>query len=117
MAAMVRATSQHSDIESESDGASAHFFSDHEHPHSDTDVELEAPLPQTGEKLARLTHEALKTEFVGVRHRCSEGDEGASGAAVVHQFRGIKYARVPMRFRNSTMHETFARRTDATKNG
>ena len=114
MAAMARATSQ-SDIESESDGASVHFFSDHDH-HSDTDIELEA-APALGEQIVKLGHETLKTEFVGVRHACSDGDEAGPSAAVVHQFRGIKYASVPMRFRTSTLHETFARRTDATRNG
>lgn len=114
MATMARVTSQ-SDIESESDGASAHFFSDHDH-HSDTDIEPEA-APSSGEQIVRLGHETLKTEFVGVRHKCSDGDEAAPSPAVVHQFRGIKYASVPMRFRTSVLYEAFARRTDATRNG
>ncbi|KAL5498676.1 hypothetical protein ACEPAH_2031 [Sanghuangporus vaninii] len=63
------------------------------------------------EQRVSLAHPDLQTEFVGVRHRASE--HGAD----VHQFRGIKYANVPLRFRKPVMHETFSAKTEAVRNG
>ncbi|EJD05489.1 alpha/beta-hydrolase [Fomitiporia mediterranea MF3/22] len=102
----------------DSDSAASACFSD---SLADTDTDIEVDLPPTShepkstapmvEQHVSLAHSALQTEFVGVCHRASHD------AAEVHQFRGIKYATVPMRFRKSVMHETFSANTDATRNG
>lgn len=115
-----------SDIESESgDSATSAGFSDHSAVDTDTDVEAVTgihsgsktggpslkPTAPMEEPRVYIDHCMLKTEFVGVRHRAS------AQTAEVHQFRGIKYGVVPMRFRKPVMHETFSAKTDATKNG
>ncbi|KAH8115948.1 alpha/beta-hydrolase [Phellopilus nigrolimitatus] len=69
-----------------------------------------APDASTEPSVA-LQHSALHTEFIGVRHPVS------TSGAEVHQFRGIKYASVPLRFRRSILFESFSGATDATKYG
>ncbi|KAI5121800.1 hypothetical protein M0805_009792 [Coniferiporia weirii] len=100
-----------SDFDSESDAPSAAsgsgVYSDAEDviPHpvtvtaADTDT---APAPVV------LPHAALRTDFLGVRHPAS-----VQGADVL-QFRGIKYASVPTRFRRSVLFDSFPPTTDAT---
>lgn len=58
-----------------------------------------------------LHHSLLDTSFNGIRHPISTQD------APVHQFRGIKYASVPARFRQSTLFASYSSVTDATKYG
>ena len=110
-----------SDIESESgDSGASCCFSDHGALDTDTDIDAVASntsfsLPTSPrsmlEQRVSFRHPSLHTEFTGVRHRSSV--EGAD----VHQFRGIKYGTVPMRFRKPVMNEQFSAKTDATRNG
>lgn len=58
-----------------------------------------------------LLHPTLHTSFVGVQHYVS------APSAQVHQFRGIKYADVPLRFRRSVLFDKYQATTDATKFG
>ena len=58
-----------------------------------------------------LKHQTLHTTFIGVRHH-----ESTAGAAV-DQFRGIKYAYVPLRFRRSVLFDAYTNTFDATKYG
>lgn len=61
--------------------------------------------------IVERVHPMLGTTFTGVRHPVS------TSHAEVHQFRGIKYASVPMRFRRSTLFDTYGERADATRHG
>jgi len=63
------------------------------------------------EPTVELLHPALHTKFVGVEHPAS-----AKGATV-HQYRGIKYATVPKRFRRSVLLEKYSNETLATRHG
>ncbi|KZT10231.1 carboxylesterase [Laetiporus sulphureus 93-53] len=58
-----------------------------------------------------VVHEALDTTFTGIVHPISTPD------APVHQFRGIKYANIPARFRQSRLHTSYPAQTDATHFG
>ncbi|KUJ07176.1 alpha/beta-hydrolase [Mollisia scopiformis] len=58
-----------------------------------------------------IHHTTLNTEFKGIRHSIS------SSGNQVWQFRGIKYANIPTRFRQSTLHEAFSPVYDATSYG
>ena len=58
-----------------------------------------------------LLHPTLHTSFVGVEHYVSDS------RTKVHQFRGIKYANVPLRFRRSVLFDKYEATTDATKYG
>jgi hypothetical protein len=65
---------------------------------------LPGPLPE-------LYHELLGTRFIGVEHPISTLE------ATIHQFRGIKYASVPARFRQSRLFNSYPQITDATRLG
>ncbi len=54
---------------------------------------------------------ALSTTFHGVQHYLSSSEH------VIHQFRGIKYASIPARFRRSQLHLSYPSHTDATRYG
>ncbi|KAL0958058.1 hypothetical protein HGRIS_000236 [Hohenbuehelia grisea] len=56
-------------------------------------------------------HVALATNFVGIRHPSSTPE------AVIHQYRGIKYASVPARFRAAKLVTACPALTDATNYG
>ncbi|EIN08980.1 alpha/beta-hydrolase [Punctularia strigosozonata HHB-11173 SS5] len=58
-----------------------------------------------------VRHEALDTTFIGVEHTLS------TSAAPIHQFRGIKYATIPGRWRQSKLFTTYEPGTNATKYG
>jgi hypothetical protein len=59
----------------------------------------------------RVQHPALCTTFVGVEHPLSTDD------LPVVQFRGIKYASVPARFRQSKLFASYPALTDASRYG
>ncbi|KLO16112.1 alpha/beta-hydrolase [Schizopora paradoxa] len=58
-----------------------------------------------------ITHPTLHTKFVGVQHPASVRN------ATVHQYRGIKYATVPKRFRRSVLLQEYPEKTLATRHG
>ncbi|VDB95609.1 unnamed protein product [Peniophora sp. CBMAI 1063] len=58
-----------------------------------------------------VRHATLKTTFIGIQHAVSTSD------APVNQFRGIKYASLPGRFRQSHLFVQYHSRTDATRYG
>ncbi|KAG1741475.1 Alpha/Beta hydrolase protein [Suillus paluster] len=58
-----------------------------------------------------LHHNALGTTFKGVDHPISSPD------VPIHQFRGIKYASVPARFRQSKLVTSYPSSVDATRHG
>ena len=58
-----------------------------------------------------VLHEELKTTFAGVVHPISTPD------APVHQYRGIKYATIPARFRQSKLLTRYPPTTDCSRHG
>lgn len=58
-----------------------------------------------------IHHAALKTTFIGIPHAVSTPEVS------VHQYRGIKYASIPGRFRQSKLFSAYPPRTDATRFG
>ncbi|KAF8506291.1 carboxylesterase [Hysterangium stoloniferum] len=54
---------------------------------------------------------SLSTTFVGIQHSLS------GPACQIHQYRGIKYASIPGRFRRSQLHTSYTRTTDAKAHG
>ena len=58
-----------------------------------------------------LAHRALATTFEGVNHPLS------TSKLPIQQFRGIKYASIPARFRQSKLFTSYPARTDATAHG
>ncbi|TBU29371.1 carboxylesterase [Dichomitus squalens] len=58
-----------------------------------------------------VLHEDLKTTFTGVVHQVSTPD------APVHQYRGIKYATIPARFRQSNLLTRYPPVTDCSRHG
>ncbi|KAH9849061.1 carboxylesterase [Lenzites betulinus] len=58
-----------------------------------------------------VLHEALKTTFTGIVHPISTPD------APVHQYRGIKYASIPARFRQSKLCTHYPPLTDCSRFG
>jgi carboxylesterase type B len=58
-----------------------------------------------------LHHSSLNTTFHGIEHTVS------SPASPIHQFRGIGYAIVPARFRQSVLCTSYPPMVDATKFG
>jgi hypothetical protein len=58
-----------------------------------------------------VKHEKLKTTFHGIRHSES------LPIREIWQFRGIKYANIPARFKQATLNESFAEFVDATRYG
>lgn len=58
-----------------------------------------------------VQHSKLNTTFQGIRHSISSTENE------IWQFRGIKYADIPGRFRQSTLHETFPPVYNATEYG
>jgi hypothetical protein len=69
-----------------------------------TTMIIDAPGPQ-------LPHPLLATTFEGVEHPLSTLDTR------IHQFRGIKYASVPARFRQSKPFTSYGPVTDASRHG
>ncbi|KAI0070994.1 carboxylesterase [Panus rudis PR-1116 ss-1] len=65
--------------------------------------------PVQGEPV--VSHESLHTTFTGVVHPLSTPD------AQVHQYRGIKYASIPARFRQSKLCTSYPALTDASRFG
>ncbi|KAF7348529.1 Carboxylic ester hydrolase [Mycena venus] len=55
-----------------------------------------------------LHHSGLKTTFHGVHHKASTPEQP------INQYRGIKYASIPARFRQSCLLTTFPPKTDAS---
>ena len=106
----------HSDFDSESNNGSGavrkEFTSTEDSLNANARIggEQSSPPIQSIEDVS-LIHDTLHTKFIGVRHHMSQP------TAEVLQFRGIKYAQVPKRFRRSVLHETFPQVTYATKNG
>lgn len=85
-----------------------------EHGHDDPGAPVAFPgvdADVAAESTVRFAHAELGAEFTGVRHRLSTPD------AEVHQYRGIKYARVPLRFRRSVLFDDYPTSVDATKFG
>ncbi|KAG7097639.1 hypothetical protein E1B28_004971 [Marasmius oreades] len=68
------------------------------------------PIP-TSETTPEVYHIALDTIFHGVEHPVSTSD------LPVHQYRGIKYASIPARFKPSKIFTSYPPVTDATKYG
>lgn len=60
---------------------------------------------------AILHHSVLGTTFKGIDHPISTPD------VPIHQFRGIKYATVPARFRQSKLVTSYPHLVDATRHG
>lgn len=58
-----------------------------------------------------LSHNALKTTFEGVHHPLS------TPSLALEQFRGIKYASIPARFRQSKLFTSYPAHTNATTHG
>ncbi|KAI0824855.1 carboxylesterase [Trametes gibbosa] len=58
-----------------------------------------------------VLHEGLKTTFTGIVHPISTPD------APVHQYRGIKYASIPARFRQSKLCTHYPPQTDCSRFG
>ncbi|KAI0065295.1 alpha/beta-hydrolase [Artomyces pyxidatus] len=58
-----------------------------------------------------VRHATLKTTFTGIQHSLSTTE------VPVHQYRGIKYASIPARFRQSKLFTAYHSRTDATRYG
>ncbi|KAJ7154740.1 Alpha/Beta hydrolase protein [Mycena filopes] len=59
----------------------------------------------------QVHHSALGTTFCGIRHAASTPE------TPIHQYRGIKYASVPARFRQSRLLTTLPPTTDASRYG
>ncbi|KAK2461023.1 hypothetical protein APHAL10511_006964 [Amanita phalloides] len=72
---------------------------------------MPVPLRNNAEPIPKLNHAALETTFVGLEHSLSTSD------VPVHQYRGIKYASVPGRFRQSRLWSNYPMITDASKHG
>ncbi|KAI0263014.1 alpha/beta-hydrolase [Gloeopeniophorella convolvens] len=66
-------------------------------------------VPPAYQPLVR--HSTLKTTFTGLQHALSTAD------TPIHQYRGIKYASVPARFRQSLLVTSYRSSTDATRYG
>jgi len=58
-----------------------------------------------------VRHTTLKTTFTGLQHVLSTAE------TPIHQYRGIKYASVPARFRQSRLFTSYRSSTDATRYG
>ncbi|TFK99878.1 Alpha/Beta hydrolase protein [Pterulicium gracile] len=59
----------------------------------------------------QLVHSSLRTTFTGVIHPKSTPD------CSIHQYRGIKYASIPARFRQSVLFNSYPEGTDVTRFG
>ncbi|KAF8970161.1 Alpha/Beta hydrolase protein [Flammula alnicola] len=70
------------------------------------------PVPEPSKQPSpRLHHLTLSTTFCGLEHPLSTPD------TPIHQYRGIKYASVPARFRQSQLCTSYPPITDATEHG
>ncbi|KAH6690794.1 Alpha/Beta hydrolase protein, partial [Leptodontidium sp. MPI-SDFR-AT-0119] len=58
-----------------------------------------------------IQHSGLNTTFTGCRHRISSSENE------IWQFRGIKYANIPGRFKQSSLNTSFEKQTDSTRYG
>jgi carboxylesterase type B len=58
-----------------------------------------------------VRHTTLKTTFTGLQHVLSAAE------TPIHQYRGIKYATIPARFRQSRLFTSYRSSTDATRYG
>ena len=72
---------------------------------------MPAPLKSHAKLIPRLRHAELGTTFVGVEHSLSSPDMR------IHQYRGIKYASVPARFRQSKLWDKYPLVTEASNFG
>ncbi|KAJ2918952.1 hypothetical protein MD484_g1414, partial [Candolleomyces efflorescens] len=68
-------------------------------------------LQESEPRLVEQHHSGLSTTFRGIEHPLSASD------APFHQFRGIKYASIPARFRQSKLQTIYPPVTDATQHG
>ncbi|KAJ7731122.1 Alpha/Beta hydrolase protein [Mycena maculata] len=68
-------------------------------------------MPVQSETRPVLHHPRLATTFCGVQHAASTPE------APIHEYRGIKYASVPARFRRSHLVTTLPPKTDASRYG
>jgi len=69
------------------------------------------PLPFNMVPPVLLAHKALSTTFEGVNHPLS------TSKLPIQQFRGIKYASIPARFRQSKLFTSYSAHTKATNHG
>ena len=67
------------------------------------------PIPTAYQPVIR--HTTLKTTFTGLQHTLS------SAEIPIHQYRGIKYATIPARFRQSKLFTSYRSSTDAIRYG
>jgi hypothetical protein len=67
------------------------------------------PVPPVYQPVVR--HTTLKTTFTGLQHTLSTAE------TPIHQYRGIKYATIPARFRQSKLFTSYRFFTDATRYG
>ncbi|KAI0305243.1 Alpha/Beta hydrolase protein [Multifurca ochricompacta] len=58
-----------------------------------------------------VRHSTLKTTFTGIQHTLSTAE------TPIHQYRGVKYATIPARFRQSKLFTSYRSSTDATRYG
>jgi carboxylesterase type B len=58
-----------------------------------------------------VRHTTLKTTFTGLQHTLSINE------LPIHQYRGIKYASIPARFRQAKLFASYRSSTDATRYG
>ncbi|KAH9958040.1 carboxylesterase [Russula dissimulans] len=58
-----------------------------------------------------VRHTTLKTTFTGLQHVLSTTE------IPIHQYRGVKYATIPARFRQSKLFTSYRSSTDATRHG
>ncbi|TFK20655.1 alpha/beta-hydrolase [Coprinopsis marcescibilis] len=68
-------------------------------------------LPESKTRTVKRQHNTLKTTFCGAEHPLSEPD------TPIHQYLGIKYASIPMRFRQSILYNTYPTVTPASEYG
>ena len=66
-------------------------------------------VPHTYQPIVR--HTTLKSTFTGIQHVLSTAE------LPIHQYRGIKYASIPARFRQAKLFTSFRSSTDATRYG
>jgi hypothetical protein len=58
-----------------------------------------------------VRHTTLKTTFTGLQHVLSTAETS------IHQYRGIEYATIPARFRQSRLFTSYCSSTDAMRYG
>lgn len=58
-----------------------------------------------------VRHTLLKTTFTGLQHTLSTAE------LPIHQYRGVKYASIPARFRQAKLFTSYRSSTDSTRYG